>query len=67
MEFWMRDACTKHPFQRAENGCRACRNRFCPECLVYPHGGEKPPLCVPCALAAAGLKVAARRRVRNRA
>jgi hypothetical protein len=61
----MRDACTKHPFQSAEDACRACRNRFCSDCLVYSHGEDKPPYCVPCALAAAGLKVAARRRVRS--
>ena len=49
-------SCTKHPFDQAAGSCRACREEFCPDCLVYVHGVEKPPLCIPCALVAAGLR-----------
>lgn len=48
--------CIKHPFETAESACRNCGNDFCNECLVYAFGPDKPPYCVPCALAAAGVR-----------
>ena len=36
--------------------CRHCGDWFCSECLVYSFGPKKPPFCVACALAAAGVR-----------
>lgn len=49
-------ACVKHPFDDAVGQCRSCAEPFCEECLVYVHGPNRPPLCVPCALVAAGVR-----------
>lgn len=49
-------ACVKHPFDDAVGLCRSCAEAFCGECLVYVHGPDRPPLCVPCALVAAGVR-----------
>ena len=43
-----------------ENVCSKCGIAFCHDCLVYPRGPKKPPLCVPCAIAAAGVRSSAR-------
>ena len=51
--------CAKHQFEAAESVCRACGNEFCGECLVYSFGPKKPPFCVACALAAAGVRTTA--------
>lgn len=62
-------SCTKHPFDEATGSCRTCSDTFCTDCLVYIHGVEKPPFCIPCALVAAGLrrkKPAPRRRLFSR-
>src|SRR3954452_22335003 len=48
--------CLKHSFEVSENCCRNCGNDFCSECLVYAFGATKPPYCVACALAAAGVR-----------
>lgn len=48
--------CIKHPFEISEHACRNCGNDFCDECLVFAFGPDKPPYCVPCALAAAGVR-----------
>jgi hypothetical protein len=53
--------CDKHPFDDAVDTCRTCERVFCPSCLVYAFGPNKPPLCVPCALAAAGVRKMPRR------
>jgi hypothetical protein len=65
--------CTKHPFEVAENCCRNCGYDYCSECLVYAFGPKKPPFCVACALAAAGVRsnaanrpVMSRREMRRR-
>lgn len=52
----MVDTCVKHSFELATDVCRSCRNSYCAECLVYSHGPKKPPYCVTCALAAAGIR-----------
>jgi len=48
--------CDKHLFEDAAGMCRACRRPFCEDCLVYSQGSGRPPLCIPCALSAAGVR-----------
>jgi hypothetical protein len=48
--------CFVHGFEVGEARCRSCGNEFCSECLVYAFGPSKPPYCVGCALAAAGVR-----------
>ncbi len=55
--------CDKHSFEPAERICRSCGGEFCQDCLVYSHGHRKPPFCVSCALAAAGVRSSAGRPV----
>lgn len=52
----MQGRCDKHLFEAAEDRCGRCGYEFCGECLVYSFGAKKPPLCIPCAVAAAGLR-----------
>ena len=47
--------CDKHLFEEANGMCRTCRRPFCADCLVYAHGPNKAPFCIPCALTAAGV------------
>jgi len=49
------DCCVKHPMNVAEFACSSCGHDFCPECVVFPFGLRKPPLCVACALAKGGI------------
>jgi hypothetical protein len=63
----MEGRCEKHPFERMERNCRTCGGEFCADCLVYAYGAKKPPYCVSCALAAAGVRsTAARPQVRSK-
>jgi hypothetical protein len=55
--------CDKHSFEPAEKICRTCGGEYCADCLVYSHGHRKPPYCVSCALAAAGVRSSASRPV----
>jgi hypothetical protein len=55
----MQSRCAKHLFEGAEDLCGKCGLEFCGECLVYAFGPKKPPLCIPCAVAAAGIRAAA--------
>jgi hypothetical protein len=48
--------CYRHGFELAESTCRNCGLSFCSECLVYAFGAGKPPYCIACALAAAGVR-----------
>jgi hypothetical protein len=52
----MQGRCEKHLFEGAEDTCGKCGFEFCGECLVYAFGAKKPPLCIPCAVAAAGIR-----------
>jgi len=54
-------ACEAHPFDPATGTCAECRRRYCASCLVYPHGRRQHPLCIPCALTAAGVRLTAAR------
>lgn len=56
MEDIIEGRCFRHGFEVAESRCRQCGLEFCTECLVYSFGPGKPPFCVPCALAAAGVR-----------
>lgn len=53
--------CYVHNFELADIRCRNCGYEFCSECLVYAFGANKPPYCVSCALAAAGVRSTAAR------
>jgi hypothetical protein len=57
--------CDKHLFEDATGMCRACRRPFCVDCLVYAQGPDRPPLCIPCALTAAGVRSTAAARGRR--
>jgi hypothetical protein len=52
----MQGRCDKHLFETATDVCQQCGHEFCPDCLVYSFGPKKPPFCVPCAVAAAGIR-----------
>jgi len=52
----MQGRCDKHLFEAAEDMCGKCGYEFCAECLVYAFGAKKPPFCIPCAVAAAGIR-----------
>lgn len=52
----MQGRCEKHLFEAAEDRCGRCGLEFCGECLVYSFGLKKPPLCIPCAVVAAGIR-----------
>jgi hypothetical protein len=58
--------CQKHIFEDATGKCRSCRAYFCDDCLVYAHGQHAAPFCIPCALAAAGVRSTAARSARPR-
>ncbi|MDQ3145739.1 MAG: hypothetical protein M3R01_02195 [Actinomycetota bacterium] len=53
--------CDAHPFDVAGGLCESCRRDYCPGCLVYPKGEHRPPVCIPCALSAGGVRRNARR------
>lgn len=36
--------------------CGDCGHQFCPECVVFPFGTRKPPLCIACALERGGVR-----------
>src|SRR4051812_7997091 len=55
----MQGRCDKHLFEGAEDRCGKCGYEFCGECLVYAFGAKKPPYCIPCAVAAAGVRSSA--------
>ena len=54
--------CGKHLFDQAVATCGRCRVDYCADCLVYPFGQRKPPLCLTCALEAAGVRRGGRAR-----
>jgi len=52
----MQGRCDKHLFEAAEDRCGKYGYEFCGECLVYSFGAKKPPFCIACAVAAAGIR-----------
>jgi hypothetical protein len=66
--------CEVHAFEVADDRCGQCGHAFCSDCIVYPWGPRKPPLCKSCAIAVAGIRkhasrppVASRRNLRREA
>ena len=55
------ERCARHQFEAGIDCCRQCGLPFCGECLVYSFGDRQPPFCIPCALAAAGVRSGAAR------
>jgi hypothetical protein len=54
--------CKKHLGIMAAGSCGECGEEFCEDCLVYPFGTSRPPMCVACALAFAGVRHRGRQR-----
>ncbi len=40
----------------SDHVCGRCGHEFCPECVVFPFGLAKAPLCISCALEAGGVR-----------
>jgi hypothetical protein len=55
----MQGRCGKHVFEASDDVCGKCGNEFCSECLVYSFGPKRPPFCITCAIAAAGIRSSA--------
>jgi hypothetical protein len=55
------NTCEKHSFELADGMCQRCGDWFCASCLVYAFGPKKPPLCISCAINAAGVRSTAGR------
>ncbi|HTO01299.1 MAG TPA: hypothetical protein VL068_11550 [Microthrixaceae bacterium] len=51
----MSSSCVKHPMNFGEEICGECGHHFCQECVVFPFGSKKPPLCISCALELGGI------------
>lgn len=49
-------SCTRHSMAWADHICGECGYQYCGECVVFPFGATKPPLCVACALERGGVR-----------
>ncbi len=49
-------SCVKHPMTLGEQICGECGHQFCHECVVFPFGTSRPPLCITCALEKGGVR-----------
>ncbi len=49
-------SCVKHPMTMGEYICGECGHQFCPECVVFPFGPSKLPMCIACALELGGVR-----------
>lgn len=54
--------CVRHPMAVAEEICGECGYQFCPECVVFPFGAHRPPVCISCALELGGVRSQSRKR-----
>ena len=52
----MTPSCTRHGWELADATCEDCGLAFCGSCLFYVSKSAEQPRCVPCALAAAGVR-----------
>jgi hypothetical protein len=52
----MEGRCERHLFDQAVDLCGVCGGEYCNDCLVYSFGPKKPPFCLPCAVARAGVR-----------
>ena len=48
--------CAKHAAVPVDRQCSQCAHGFCEDCLVFPFGAAKPPMCLGCALSFAGVR-----------
>ena len=48
--------CSRHQFNDAVALCAKCNGPSCQECVVYPYGRKRQPLCVHCALVVGGVR-----------
>lgn len=55
------DSCIKHPHEHGVSHCGRCGGSWCADCLVHAYGPKKPPLCMSCAMFAAGVRTHADR------
>jgi hypothetical protein len=53
------ERCTNHSFEVADRLCGECGRPYCHLCLVSPFR-NRPPLCLPCAVAASGVRKGAK-------
>ncbi|MGB3411879.1 MAG: hypothetical protein WBA45_11850 [Microthrixaceae bacterium] len=51
----MSNSCVKHPMTFGTQICGECGHHFCEECVVFPFGVKKPPVCISCALELGGV------------
>lgn len=49
-------SCVRHPMTMGEHICGECGHQFCAECVVFPFGAAKPPMCIACALERGGVR-----------
>lgn len=54
----MTDNCHRHTWEIAQAACNNCRLSYCESCLFYLKAKSDQPMCVPCALATAGVRSA---------
>jgi hypothetical protein len=52
----LQERCSKNHWELADDYCNRCGLPYSNEYLVYPFGQSKPPMCVSCALAMAGVR-----------
>lgn len=55
------DSCIKHPHEHGVSHCGRCGGSWCADCLVHAYGPKKAPLCMSCAMFAAGVRTHADR------
>lgn len=49
-------ACQRHTYAPSAGRCKGCGTLWCEDCMVWPFGPKKPPLCLDCAAEQAGLR-----------
>ncbi|HEY2427793.1 MAG TPA: hypothetical protein VGI06_02605 [Acidimicrobiales bacterium] len=54
-------SCAVHTFEYGQDSCGRCHDHYCQDCLVYPFGPRKAPLCIQCALVTSGIRRPARK------
>lgn len=59
-------SCSRHSMEWAEHICGECGFQFCTDCVVFPFGASKPPLCVACALERGGVRRQHRQKLSKR-
>ena len=52
----MSTSCSKHGNVVSNNSCGQCTESYCDDCLVFPFGQRKPPMCISCALSFSGVR-----------